>query len=82
MEDTSLLYQSSEMLDNEDIPLFQFWHEHSRIHGTEAIKHGVNILSEKPLTMNTRKVSLILQSLSESTIKLKLITTGFSISPV
>jgi len=38
----------------------------------EAIRHGINLLIEKPLTMNTSEAELILEALKGSQVKVTL----------
>lgn len=62
----------SKMLDNEDISLVSILTppgSHASL-SVEAIKRGMNVLVEKPLTMTTREADLIMSALKQSNVKL------------
>jgi len=59
------------MLDNEDISLVSILTppgSHASL-SVEAIKRGINVLVEKPLTMTTREADLIMSALKQSNVK-------------
>lgn len=62
----------SKMLDNEDVSLVSILTPPAShvFLSVEAIKRGINVLVEKPLTMTTREADLIMSALKHSNAKL------------
>lgn len=62
----------SKMLDNEDVSLVSILTppgSHASL-SVEAIKRGINVLVEKPLTMTTKEANPIMMALKQSNVKL------------